>query len=204
MHIRDRVMMSHDACTSRMSWVLKVASLLRLKMEALIPAPADCEVWSVIKFLSTQSMARIKIHHQLYQVYGRNIMSKQMVHHWCRQQIDNMCRMRSTVGGHASLWTTLWSLCGNALWRIITSQYRTQQSFHGPCCIKLSWSTCSENCSPGGCQNNWHQNAKHMETALMFLQWYHDDGNKFLDQIITGDVTWVAHITLETMHQSMH
>ena len=46
-------MMSHDACTSETSRVLTVASLQRLKMEALIPAPVDCEVRSVIKFWRT-------------------------------------------------------------------------------------------------------------------------------------------------------
>ena len=33
--------------------------------------------------------------------------------------------------------------------------------------------------------------------ALTFLQRYHDDGDEFLDRIITGDGTWVAHITPE-------
>ena len=32
-------------------------------METLIPAPADCEVRSVIKFLNAQSIAPIEIHH---------------------------------------------------------------------------------------------------------------------------------------------
>ena len=36
-------------------------------MEGLIPAPADCEMQSVIKFLNTWSIARIKINRQLYQ-----------------------------------------------------------------------------------------------------------------------------------------
>ncbi|PNF26371.1 hypothetical protein B7P43_G17995 [Cryptotermes secundus] len=54
-------------------------------MEALIPAPADCEVRSVIKFLNAQSIAPIEIDRQLRRVYGPNIMSKQMVHRWCRQ-----------------------------------------------------------------------------------------------------------------------
>ena len=36
-------MTSHDACTSGTSRVLTIASLQRLKKEALIPAPADCE-----------------------------------------------------------------------------------------------------------------------------------------------------------------
>ena len=47
-------MTSHDAWTSGTYRVLTVASLQRLKVEALIPDPADCEVWSVIKFLNNK------------------------------------------------------------------------------------------------------------------------------------------------------
>ena len=57
--------MSHDSCTSGISRVLTIASLQRLKMKALIPAPANCEVLSVIKFLNAQSIAPIEIHSQL-------------------------------------------------------------------------------------------------------------------------------------------
>ena len=39
-------------------------------MEALIPAPADCEEPSMIKFLKAQSIPPIKINRQLCQVYG--------------------------------------------------------------------------------------------------------------------------------------
>ena len=45
-------MMSHDACTSWTSQVLTEVSLKRLNMKALIPAPADCEVWCVIQFFN--------------------------------------------------------------------------------------------------------------------------------------------------------
>ena len=37
-----------------------------------------------------------------------------------------------------------------------------------------------------------------MESALAFLQLYHDDGDEFKDWIITNDETWVADITSET------
>ncbi|KAJ4430990.1 hypothetical protein ANN_19583 [Periplaneta americana] len=57
----------------------------RSEMETLIPSPATCEVRSVIKFFNAQSIAPIEIHRQLCQVYGPNIMSKQMVRRWCRQ-----------------------------------------------------------------------------------------------------------------------
>ena len=55
-----------DACTSGISRVLTVASLQRLKEEAH-PAPAECAVWSVIKFLNAQSIAPIEIHRELCQ-----------------------------------------------------------------------------------------------------------------------------------------
>ena len=63
LRVRDKVMTSHDACTSGTSRVLTVASLQRLKIEALIPAPADCEVRSVTKFLNAQITAPIEIYH---------------------------------------------------------------------------------------------------------------------------------------------
>ncbi|PNF19635.1 hypothetical protein B7P43_G01081 [Cryptotermes secundus] len=39
---------------------------------------------------------------------------------------------------------------------------------------------------------------KCMESAFTFLQWYRDDGDEFLDRIITDDETWIAHFTPET------
>ena len=54
-------------------------------MEAHIPAPADREVWFLIKFLNAQTIAPIEIHSQLCRVYGPNVMSMQMVRRWCRQ-----------------------------------------------------------------------------------------------------------------------
>ncbi|KAJ4438727.1 hypothetical protein ANN_14676, partial [Periplaneta americana] len=47
-------------------------------MDVRIPAPAECEVRSVIKFLNAQGIAPIEIDRQLCQVYGANVMSKQM------------------------------------------------------------------------------------------------------------------------------
>ncbi|KAJ4428572.1 hypothetical protein ANN_24616 [Periplaneta americana] len=48
-------------------------------------SPAACEVRSVIKFLNAQGIAPIEIYRQLCQVYGPNVMSKQMVRCCCRQ-----------------------------------------------------------------------------------------------------------------------
>ena len=40
--------------------------------------------------------------------------------------------------------------------------------------------------------------AQRKESALKFLQRYHNGGDEFLDWIVTGDEMWVAHITPET------
>ena len=63
-HSCDRVITLHDACTSGTIQVLTVASLQRLKLEALIPASANYEVRSVIKFLNAQSIAPIEKYRQ--------------------------------------------------------------------------------------------------------------------------------------------
>ena len=55
-------------CTSGTSRVLTVASSQRSKIETLIPAPADCEVRSVVKYLNAQSTAPFEIR-QLCQFY---------------------------------------------------------------------------------------------------------------------------------------
>ena len=142
-----RVLTSHDACTSGISWVLTEASLQQLKLEALIPAPVDCQSRSLIKFLNAQSILQIENHRQLFQVYEPNVWASR----WCvdgahdLQQVDNMCMMRSALGGHQSLRTTLWSLCGNALWRTIASQLRKSavisRRFPAPYWIELTRST---------------------------------------------------------------
>ncbi|GBO38699.1 Histone-lysine N-methyltransferase SETMAR [Araneus ventricosus] len=41
-----------------------------------------------------------------------------------------------------------------------------------------------------------------MGAALTFLQRYHNDGDEFLDKIVTGDETWVHYETEETKEQS--
>jgi len=44
---------------------------------------------------------------------------------------------------------------------------------------------------------------KRMGSALSFLGHYEKDGDEFLTHIITGDETWVSHVTPESKQQSM-
>ena len=45
--------------------------------------------------------------------------------------------------------------------------------------------------------------AARMGAALMFLERYEWHGNAFLDQIVTGDETWISHNTPTSKRQSM-
>lgn len=47
-----------------------------------------------------------------------------------------------------------------------------------------------------------HHKTRRMGGALTFLQRYHDDGEEFLNKIVTGDETWVHFETEETKEQS--
>jgi len=41
-----------------------------------------------------------------------------------------------------------------------------------------------------------------MASALTFFQRYHDEGDEFLDKIVTGDEPWVKFVNVETKQQS--
>jgi len=49
-----------------------------------IEGAADCEIWSVIRFLNARNVLPSDIHHQICQVYGDNAMSDDMVRKWVR------------------------------------------------------------------------------------------------------------------------
>jgi len=49
-----------------------------------IEGTADCEIWSVIRFLKARNVLPSEIHHQICQVYGDNAISDGMVRKWVR------------------------------------------------------------------------------------------------------------------------
>ena len=94
-----------------------------------------------------------------------------------------MCMLTRAVGCHPLLRMTLWSLCRNILWRIIASQLRNSavnsRRFPASCYRKLSQSIVVQKivCQMVPKQLTPEYKAKRMESALTFLQRYHDDGN---------------------------
>jgi len=51
-------------------------------MFKIIEGAADCQIWSVIRFLNATNVLPSEIHHQICQVYGDNAMSDGMVRKW--------------------------------------------------------------------------------------------------------------------------
>jgi len=45
---------------------------------------------------------------------------------------------------------------------------------------------------------------QHVACGLTFLMRYHKEGDGMLSHIVTGDKTWVSHITPESKQQSLH
>ncbi|KAJ4426958.1 hypothetical protein ANN_26757 [Periplaneta americana] len=182
-------------------------------MEALIPSPAACEVRSVTKFFNVQSIAPIEIHRQLCQVYGPNIMSKQMVRRWCRQfsegrqsvhdeersgrpyliNDDRVELMRQCIKENRRFTITELSSHFRQISRSLLHEIVTKHLLFKKVCAR--W--LPKNLTP-------EHKMQRFGAALTFLQRYHDHGDEFLDRIVTGDKTWISHFTPETKQQSIH
>ncbi|KAJ4442943.1 hypothetical protein ANN_04541 [Periplaneta americana] len=145
-------------CQPDRSRLVPVAWQQWSEMEALIPSPAACEVRSVIKFFNAQSIAPIEIHRQLCQVYGPNIMSKH--ERSGRPSLINDDRVE------------LVRKCIMENRRFTITELSSHFSQISRSLLALS-TCCSKKCVPGA--------------ALTFLQRYHDDGDEFLDRIVTGE-----------------
>jgi len=63
-----------------------------------IEGAADCEIWSLIRFLEARNVLPSEIHHHICQVYGDNAMSDGMVRKWVqmfnegRENVHNEAR----------------------------------------------------------------------------------------------------------------
>ncbi|KAJ4426490.1 hypothetical protein ANN_27304 [Periplaneta americana] len=162
------------------------------EMEALIASPATCEVRSVIKFFNAQSIAPIEIHRQLCQVYGPNIMSKQM---WATVLIndDHVELVRQCIMEIRRFTITELSSHFPQISRSLLHEIVTKHLLFKKVCAR--W--VPKNLTP-------EHKMQRLGAALTFLQRYHEDGDEFLDRIVTGDETWISHFTPETKQQSMN
>ncbi|GFU20501.1 histone-lysine N-methyltransferase SETMAR [Trichonephila clavipes] len=177
-----------------------------------IDQPADCEIRSVIRFLTAKNVSAAEIHRQISNVYGPNAMSSSKVHKWVRAFKDGRENVLDEPrSGRPSVIT-------DDLVKAVDEKIREDRRFtfstlalkfpnvgrttlHKVVSEKLKFRKLCARCVPRLLTEE--HKLKRMACALDFLDRYHKEGDKFLERIDTGDETWVSHITPESKRQSM-
>ncbi|GFV00446.1 histone-lysine N-methyltransferase SETMAR [Trichonephila clavipes] len=177
-----------------------------------IDQTADCEIRSVIRFLTAKNVSAAEIHRQISDVYGPNVMSSSKVRKWVRAFKDGRENVHDEPrSGRPSVIT-------DALVNAVDEKIREDRRFtistlalefpnvgrttlHKVVSEKLKFRKLCARWVPRLLTEE--HKLKRMACALDFLDRYHKEGDQFLESIVTGDETWVSHITPESKRQSM-
>ncbi|KAJ4444150.1 hypothetical protein ANN_05939 [Periplaneta americana] len=178
--------------------------LCYFKMNDVIDNPADCEVRSVIRFLNAQHLKPAEIYRQLKEVYGDTVMNERNVRKWCEMFNNGRTNVHDeTRPGRPSLITEdLKTKVNN---RILQDRRTSLDELHiafRDISRSLLGEIVSQHLGYHKICARWvprqlsdQHKTQRMASALTFLMRYHTDGDAFLDQIVTGDETWVSHNT---------
>jgi len=175
-------------------------------MAAPIQSPAKCEVCSIIQFLNTKGERPAEIHKQIVAVYG-NVMNRQNVTKWCCEFSEGKTDVHDEQrSGRPSLIS--YDLLQEIEGEICANQHVTIRELHHiiPEVSKTTiHEAVTENLGYRKLCAHWvpkmlteDHKMKQMGSALKFLTHYTQEGNEFLDSIVTGDETWVFHHTPES------
>ncbi|KAJ4448759.1 hypothetical protein ANN_00150 [Periplaneta americana] len=185
--------------------------LCYFKMNDVIDNPADCEVRSVIRFLNARHLKPAEIYRQLKEVYGDTVMNERNVRKWCEMFNNGRTNVHDeTRPGRPSLITE--DLKTKVNDRILQDKRTSLDELHiafPDISRSLLVEIVSQHLGYHKICARWvprqlsdQHKTQRMASALTFLMRYHTDGDTFLDQIVTGDGTWVSHNTPETKLQS--
>jgi hypothetical protein len=172
-------------------------------MAALIQSPAKCEVRSVIQFLNAKSERPVEIHKQIVAVYG-DVMNRQNVMKWCHEfskgRTDVHDEQRSSRPSFISddlLQKTEGEIHTNWCGMIREIPEVSKTTIHEVVTEKLGY----RKWVPKMLMDN--DKMKWIGSTLKFPTCYAQEGDEFLDSIVTGDETWVFHHTPESKQQSL-
>ncbi|GBM28212.1 Histone-lysine N-methyltransferase SETMAR [Araneus ventricosus] len=174
--------------------------------------PAKCEMQGVIRFLWAKKLSAADIHRELCAVYGPNIMSEGVVRQWVRFFKDGRTDIHdeSRSGRPSVVSADLIKEIDEKI-RLLRNFTITQLSEHLPNISRtVLFETVTGKLGYRKFCARWvpkmlteiHKTSR-MGVALKFLSRYHTGGEDFLNRIVTGDETWVAHVNAETKQQSM-
>lgn len=166
----------------------------------------------MIRFLSARNLSAAEIHRQICEVYGDTVMSESKVRKWVRQFKDG----RDNV--HDEDRSGRPSLIRDDLVASVEAKIRENRRFtitglsneFPDVSRSVLYNIVSEHIKFRKLCSRWvpklltedHKNQR-FECATKFLTRYDEEGDGFLSQIITGDETWISHITPESKQQSM-
>ena len=168
------------------------------------------EVQSVIRFLWAKGTAPIEIHREIQAVYGSNVMTVQHVRRWCRE--FSGCHMSVTDEQSSGRPSTSADLVPaieetvRANCRVLLKELEEQFNL-SHCTI---WDIAHESLGYRKVCSRWvlrqlteDHKKNHVGASLTHLLRFKDHGEDSLEQIITGDETWVHQYCPETKAQSM-
>lgn len=177
-----------------------------------IADPADCEIRSVIRFLNARNVKPVEIYRQIKDVYGENAMSDGMVRKWVRKFNEG----RTNVHDEARSGRP--SVVNDDLVRKVDEKIKENRRFtitmlsnkFPQISRTVLYEIVVDNLGYHKLCSRWvpkmltdvHK-TKRLGSALTFLTRYSNEGEDFLNQIVTGDETWVRHLTPESKQQSM-
>ncbi len=181
-------------------------------MCALVSSAAKCEQRAVIRFLHAQKVATAEIARQLKLVYGDAAMSRIHVWKWCKRFDEGRTNVHDEErSGRPSVInedvvdavkekiledrrTTITDLCLDFPEISRGTMHEIVRNCLGYRKICARW--VPKELSPDHVKQR-------MAASLEFLTRYHEEGDDFLDRLITCDETWVHHITPESKRASM-
>ncbi len=189
-------------------------------MSSVQRTPPDCEVRSVIKFLYKEGVKGREIYRRLCRVYGENnVMSLRAVYQWIdmfrngREEVhDEQREGRPSEAVNEETVNIIRTLLEeNRRYTVSDLHQKMATQYAYVDCSRTSiYRILSEELEMTKVCARWVPRAlteahrtQRMGAALDFLTRYQARGDKFLDQLVTGDETWVHYWTPETKRASM-
>ncbi|KAL4143360.1 hypothetical protein QTP88_005698 [Uroleucon formosanum] len=165
-------------------------------MDKLIENAATCELRSVIRFLNAKNIKPVDIHGQICEVRlfneGRtNVHDEErtgrpsLISDVLVQEVEKkFMKTRFTMTSLAKHFPQI-----------------SRSLLHEIVSIKLNFRKLCARWVPKILTDE--HRVKRQGSALQFLSRYEEEGDKFLSRIVTGNETWVSHVTPESKQQSM-
>jgi len=177
-----------------------------------IEGAADCEIWSVICFLKLGMCYQVRFITRSVKcmVTMRWVMAWLGNGFGCSMRDERMCTMRWEVGVHF-WWMMIWCISSMqecvmtdvSQFLICPCTFLRFQGLYSMTTSVVIWVI--RKCARWVPKMLTEEHKKQrVACALTFLMHYHKEGDGMLSHIMTGDETWVSHITPESKQQLLH